>query len=106
MLWHRIGLKFILLYLTLRYLNVSGIYKCDANQFSNKRSIYCDNGWIGDESIIHSSASIDFEMVCSDQWKKSFAQSLYMVSISLKFIRLIPPQCNLESVELWKLRMA
>ena len=65
---------------------MSGIDKCDANQFSHERSIYCENGWIGDESIIHSTASIDLEMVCSDQWKKSFAQSLYMVNVSLKLI--------------------
>ena len=70
---------------------MSGIDKCDANQFSHERSIYCDNGWIGDESIIHSTASIDLEMVCSDQWKKSFAQSLYMVSVSLKLMRLKHP---------------
>ena len=85
---------------------MSGIDKCDANQFSHERSIYCDNGWIGDESIIHSTASIDLEMVCSDQWKKSFAQSLYMVSVSLKFIRLKRPQCNRESIGMWNLKMA
>ena len=51
----------------------------DQFDFSQNRSIYCDNGWTADDSIIHSSASIDLGMVCSDQWKKSFAQSLYMV---------------------------
>ena len=54
----------------------------DQFDFSQNRSIYCDNGWTADDSIIHSSASIDLGMVCSDQWKKSFAQSLYMVCTS------------------------
>ena len=59
-----------------RYLNLSGLDQCSADQFSNKSIYSCDNGWVADESIIHSSASIDLEMVCSNQWKKSFAQRL------------------------------
>jgi len=65
------------------YLNESGMGNCVPDQFdfSQNRSIYCDNGWTADDSIIHSSASIDLGMVCSDQWKKSFAQSLYMAGM-------------------------
>lgn len=41
----------------------------------------CGSGYVYDSSVFDSTAAIDFEMVCQDDWKKSFAQSLYMAGM-------------------------
>ena len=33
----------------------------------------CDDGWGFDTSLITGSAVIDFELICGEAWKKSFA---------------------------------
>lgn len=60
-----------------RYLNHS-LATCHSSEFSSSHKIYCDEGWVSDNSIFYSTTCMDFEMVCQGQWKKSFAQSLYM----------------------------
>lgn len=60
-----------------RYVNHNST-KCLASEFSSNQSMVCDQGWVADTSIFHSLASIDFEMVCEGEWKKPFAQSMYM----------------------------
>ena len=54
---------------------------CQADQFSDSEVLACPNGWVGDTKLFSSTATIDLGMVCQDQWKKSFAQSLYMAGM-------------------------
>ena len=54
---------------------------CQADQFSDSEVLACPNGWVGDTELFSSTATIDLGMVCQDQWKKSFAQSLYMAGM-------------------------
>ena len=60
-------------------LNTSDL-TCQEDQFSSTE-VACQNGWVGDTEIFTSTATIDLGMVCKDQWKKSFAQSLYMAGM-------------------------
>ena len=54
---------------------------CTAAQFSQQELVYCDAGWVGKRDVIESTATLEFGMLCDDDWKKPFAQSLYMAGM-------------------------
>ena len=61
--------------------STTSVATCQADQFSDSEILACPNGWVGDTKLFSSTATIDLGMVCQDQWKKSFAQSLYMAGM-------------------------
>jgi len=61
--------------------STTSVATCQADQFSDSEVLACPNGWVGDTKLFSSTATIDLGMVCQDQWKKSFAQSLYMAGM-------------------------
>ena len=61
--------------------STKSVATCQADQFSDSEVLACPNGWVGDTKLFSSTATIDLGMVCQDQWKKSFAQSLYMAGM-------------------------
>ena len=54
---------------------------CQDDQYSETETEKCTHGWVADTGVFTSTATIDLGMVCDDQWKKSFAQSVYMAGM-------------------------
>jgi len=59
----------------------SAIEECSADVFSEK-STGCD-AWVWDHSHFDSSATIDLEMVCNQDFRRSLAQTLYMAGMTI-----------------------
>lgn len=60
----------------------SQTYDTDACYHKNFASsldpISCQQGYVFDKTMFSGTATVDFEMICSSDWKKSLAQSIYM----------------------------
>lgn len=64
-------------YQAIRNDNIS----CYDSNFDHQIAEGCQDGFVYDSSIISSSATMDLGMVCTDDWKKSLAQSIYMLGM-------------------------
>ena len=63
-------------YITLRFLNTTGsnyVGQCRPELFSTSKKLDCPNGWVYDDSLFTSTAVMDLDMVCKNDWMKSLA---------------------------------